>query len=897
MLLGRRQELGELDVILTAAREGRSAVAALVGEAGIGKSALLDAAADAATGMRVLRARGVESEGAVPFGGLLELLRPALSVLDRIPAPQAAALERALALRPGSAQDRFAVGAATLSLLAAYADDAPLLVLVDDAHWLDGSSGEALLFAVRRVVADPIAVIIAVREGEPSLLEGADIRTLRLDGLDREAAGELLAGVPREVTDRLYRTTAGNPLALLEFARDADALAVLPPEHPIPASASIVRAFLRRAASLSDEARHALLLAAVSENGDLAVLTRAGLQVDALAGAERTGLVRISGSHVEFQHPLVRSAVYGDASPDERRRAHRSLASALPDRDADRRAWHLASAAAGIDAAAAASLEQAARRARERTAFTVASAGFERAARLHPDDTERGRLLYDAAESAWLAGEPARARALLDEASQLDSHPRVDALRGEIAARRGPVMEGYRLLISAAERATPDDAVLMLVEAADACFYSGDGARMLDAADRAVELAGERNGAVALFAAAARGAALVLNGDDGAPDLRRALELYRNSGFDDDPRTLFWASIPPMFLRESDAGRELMARAIATARRHAAVGALPRLLSRLARDEAATDRWSDAEVDFHETIRLARETGQRTELAAALAGLAWLEARQGRADACRLHAGESRALCVELGVGFYELWTFTALGELELGRGSPEAAIEHFEAREARAHDLGLGDVDMSTEPELVEAYLRVGRIADAEQAATSTAGRARAKGRPWALARAERCLGSIAASDFEEHFERALELHALTPDLFATARTQLAYGARLRRERQRVRAREHLRAALAAFDRLGSPPWAEAASGELAATGETARRRDPSTLGELTPQELQIAKVIAEGKTTRETAAALFLSPKTIEYHLRSIYRKLDVNSRDALARVVAERDAPPPP
>src|SRR5438132_660714 len=234
LLMGRDLERQALERVLDDAREGRSAVLALVGEPGIGKSALLDAAADAAAGMRVLRARGIESEAQVPFAGLLELLRPALSAVERIPQPQAAALESALALRPGSAGDRFAVGAATLSLLAAYADEQPLLVLVDDAHWLDGSTAEALLFAVRRLVADPIAVVLAAREDEPSLLDGADLPQLRLAGLDRDAAAELVGSMPAEVADRLYRATAGNPLALLELVREAAGTSATPLDAPLP---------------------------------------------------------------------------------------------------------------------------------------------------------------------------------------------------------------------------------------------------------------------------------------------------------------------------------------------------------------------------------------------------------------------------------------------------------------------------------------------------------------------------------------------------------------------------------------------------------------------------------------------------------------------------------------
>ena len=889
MLLGRDRELAELDRALDAARRGRSGVFALVGEPGIGKSSLLDSLAARAAGMAVLRARGIESEAQVPFAGLLELLRPALGSLNRIPPPQAGALESALALRPSSAQDRFAVGAATLSLLAAYAEDSPLLVLVDDVQWLDGSSSEALLFAVRRLVADPIAVVLAVRTDEPSLLDGSGLPLLQLEGLDREQAGVLLGAVSCEAVEHLYRATAGNPLALLEFAHEAETVAAISLEHPVPISTSIARAFLRRSASLSAHAQQDLVLAAASDTGDLTVLARAGLRVDDLAEAERAGLIRLVAGVLEFRHPLARSAVYGEASPEQRRAAHRALAGALPDLDADRRAWHLAAAAVGPDGAASAALEQAAQRARERTAYSVSASAFERAARLNADDRRSGRLFYRAAETAWLAGQASRARELLDEAALRVSDPQITALRGEIAARRGPVLEGYELLLAAAAEAQPEAAVLMLAEATDAAFYSGATNKMLAAAERAAALVDDgAEGKAPFYAAVALGTARIMSGREGAADLLRAVELYETGDFDNDPRALPSAALTAVFLRDAETGRRLIDRSIATAREHTAIGVLPRLLNRLARDESMSDRWPQAEADFHEAIRLARETGQRSELAAGLAGLAWFDGRRGREDDCHIHAAESRALCVELGIGFYELWTYTALGELELGLGRPQAAAAHFEAQESRAAELGIDDVDMSPAPELVDCYLRLRRPDDAHTAAAHHEARARAKGQPWALARAARCAGLL-ADDFEPHFEQALTLHHQTFDAFEAARTRLAYGATLRRARQRVRAREELRAALEAFEGLGHSPWADAAGHELAATGETARRRDPSTLGELTPQELQIALLLGEGKTTREAAASLFLSPKTIEYHLRSIYRKLGINSREALADAVA--------
>ena len=363
MLLGREQERDEIDRALARARSGSSATLALVGEAGIGKTALLDYAAEQAEGMQVLRARGVESEAQIPFASLLELLRPAVPMLERIPHPQAIALEGAFALRPGPAQDRFAVGAATLSLLAAYAEQCPVAVLLDDVHWLDESSAQALLFAFRRLVADPIAVLLAARDDQPSVLYDADLPTIRVGGLSSEEAAALLDGVAPAVTGRLHVATAGNPLALLELADDSGELAFAPEGAPVLVSARISRAFLRRAETLDAAARRALVLAATSDTGEIVVLERAArsLSIDlaALAAAESAGLITLRAGTVEFSHALARSAIYADASAQERRDAHRALAGALPDRDVDRRAWHLASAAIGPDDAASAALEQA----------------------------------------------------------------------------------------------------------------------------------------------------------------------------------------------------------------------------------------------------------------------------------------------------------------------------------------------------------------------------------------------------------------------------------------------------------------------------------------------------------------------------------------------------------
>ena len=272
-----------------------------------------------------------------------------------------------------------------------------------------------------------------------------------------------------------------------------------------------------------------------------------------------------------------------------------------------------------------------------------------------------------------------------------------------------------------------------------------------------------------------------------------------------------------------------------------------------------------------------------------LAGLAWLEARQGREAACREHAAEAASLCAEFGAGFFVVWAIQALGDLELALGHPAASVVHHEAQRNEMRTCGIADADLSPAPELVEAYQRLGRSDDAAAVATDFLARAEAKGQPWALARAARCRGLLAESDeLDTWFQQALRLHGRTADAFETGRTRLAYGARLRRTRQRIRARAELHAALETFERLGAEPWAVQARAELAATGETARRRDASTLDELTPQELQIAQLLANGHTTREAAAALFLSPKTVEYHLNHVYRKLAIRTREELARAL---------
>ena len=433
--------------------------------------------------------------------------------------------------------------------------------------------------------------------------------------------------MPPETAWQLHRATAGNPLALLELASSAPDLELAPERAPVPVPASISRAFLSRAGLLDDTARQALVLAAASDTGDLATLERAAARLETdlsgLAAAENAGLVRLGPGTVEFRHPLARSAVYADAPASQRRAAHRALAAALPDRDVDRRAWHLAAAAVGTDESASAALAQAAARSHDRSAYATAAAAFERAGRLAPDGEVRARLLWQAAETGWLAGLTGRAVALLDEARALAGNPRtlveIDRLAGHIATLRGPVMHGYAILTAAAGGAEPEQAVAMLAEAANACLYAGNPAQMLPVAERAwASLSPSPSARARFLAAMALGMARIFGGHAaaGAEALHEAVTLAENSAeVRDDLRLLPWLAVAPLFLREAATGRSLLEHSLQAARAHAAVGVLPFALNLIARDRATTDRWAVAEATYQEAIGLARESGQQTQLA------------------------------------------------------------------------------------------------------------------------------------------------------------------------------------------------------------------------------------------------------------------------------------------
>jgi DNA-binding CsgD family transcriptional regulator len=900
VLIGREEETARIDRVLADAREGRSSALVIVGDAGIGKTSLLEYAVAQASDLRVLRALGVESEAELEFSGLLELCRPLLGLVQELPPRHAEALQAALGLTTAEGGDRFAIGAATLGLFAAAAEESPLLVAVDDAHWIDDASGDAVGFAIRRLAADRVGFLLTARRESARMFDVPGIELLELEGLDRDAAAGLVEGAAPAVVERLYEASGGNPLALLEIA------SLLPPaqlegreplNEPLPAGAGVERAFARRVAELTGEAQSALLVAAASPSGRLDAIVGAlhelGLDSCDLEPGEDAGLLRIGDGRVEMAHPLARSAVYHRAAPSERRRVHRAHATALPEHAAyEERAWHLAAAAVGPNEEVAATLELAAGVSRRRAGHASSSLALERAARLTPDAETRARRFYRAADAAWQAGQSTRALELLHEALELATQTSLRAdilhLRGYVEHFVGDVMAAHDVLLAAAdlvEQSDPVRAAAILTDAVESCLYGGDASRQLAAALGARELAPRDGGREDFLADMYVGEALMMSGRaaEAAPIYERGLAAYDASeALQRDPGASAVTAFALCWLERSTAARDVARRAVASAREQQTIGGLPYALFALGWAERRLGAWNEATASSSEAVSLARETSQSTLLCECLVDLGTIAAARGQEEDAARYLDEAAALARAHGLGYFEVLLEAPLGVLELGLGRYEQAADRLERLRRRLEDLGMHMIEFPM-PDLVEALVRLGRADEAARAVEYV--------RPdvsphCASALAERCRGLVATDEeFEHHFTASLELHPDAEDPFARARTALLFGERLRRAGRRVEAREQLRSALAVFERLGAEPWSERARSELRASGQTLRRRAEAT-EELTPQELQIALQVAEGKSNKEVGAALFLSHKTVEFHLGRIYRKLDISSRGELIR-----------
>jgi DNA-binding CsgD family transcriptional regulator len=920
LLVDRERERERLSALLRESAAGRGAALVVLGAPGIGKTALLENLMRQAAGHVVLSARGVEAEAQLAYAGLAQLLAPVLELRVTLPTPRRAALESALGLSAPRPGDRFATYAAALGLLAEAADRRPVLVAVDDAHWLDAASLEALRFCARRIDADRIALVLCEREAASDALDATGLPELRLSGLDVEATAHLLerrAAVPvaERVATTLHRATAGNPLALVELLRlldDAQLQGTRPLPDLLPVGPAIRRAYGSQIARLPPATQTALLLAAADESGELETLLRAlrlrGLDPSALAPAESAGLLVLREARVEFRHPLLRAAAYQVATAPARRDAHAALADALlpPSRGRARRAWHLAAAALEPDESIAAELEAGAVDVAQRAAPEAAARALEAAARLSPDTELRAQRWLAAARSYHLAGAASHALRLLDEALGATEDPlaRADVqhTRAQVLGLRGVAPHTRALLITEARRVAPVDrqrAATMLLEAATMSVLLGEPRESLRLAEEAFAMAERVEGPLGRMAALVLGNARILCGDaaSGYPLVRRARPLLHSS----EPSVFGFVATAiiqaELWVGHHRDALRMHTELVRRIRAEGAVSVLPFALQLLGFAHFACGEWQSARAVATESTELAATVGQPALGCMPRVVLGLVAGLQGEIGTARAQLDQARDVGEAFGLASTRTMAGWAEGEVALGAGAYDEAIAVLEP--TAEVSLGAGLQEPGVAPwaqDLAEAYLRAGRVRDAEATLEILEAQAERTGRRLAHAGAARCRGMLAGEEeFAAHFVRALRWHDGVASPFERARTELCYGERLRRARRRSDAREPLRRALAAFEALGAEPWAGRARRELAATGERARKREPSTAARLTPQELQVAQLVAEGATNKEAASALFVTPKTIESHLNHVYRKLGIRSRVELPRMLAGLAAAP--
>jgi DNA-binding CsgD family transcriptional regulator len=898
--VGRDREREVLGRLLKAGRDGDGGVLVVHGEPGVGKTALLEWTIEQGRQFRVVRTVGVEGEMELPFAALQQLCSPLLDRSERLPAPQRAALTVAFGLSAGEAPNPFLVGLAVLGLLSEAADERPLLCVVDDAQWLDRASARALAFVARRLLAEKIALVFAAREPGDVLAGLPELHVLSLGHRDARTLLEsaLPARLDEHVLDRIVVETRGNPLALLELPRGLTPTQLaggfgLP--AAVPLSASIEESFTRRLANLPGHARRLLLVAAADPVGDTALVWRAaqrlGIPESAGETVEAEGLLQL-GAQVVFRHPLVRSAVYRAAGLKERRAVHRALAEATdPQIDPDRRAWHRAQTASRPDEDVAAELERSAARAQARGGLAAGAAFLERAAELTPESRHRAHRLLAAAGATRDAGDLEAALGLLlgVEGGALDElgRARVDLLRAQIALEQRRGGDAGRLFLSAATRLQPLDPEL----ARETYLEALGGAMASD-----VEVAG---GAPAV-AAAARAAppgtvpprtddvlldAFAIRLTDGyaaaAPTLARALELLLAIDVpkDDVGRWLSLSrgrngNIVGLEMWDDEALHLLAARHVQVARDTGALVHLQFALSFLARSHMLAGELTAAALMIDEARVVAEATGNPALVNAPMILAAW---RGHEAQASELIDATSEEAAARR-------WTSNnyARSVLYNGLGRHDAARDA--AWEAFQPDpIGYGSLLV---PELAEAASRTADRALLEFALEWLSERTRVIRSRWATGIEARVRALLSEGEVAEGLYRESIAHLSgTRVRLELARTHLLYGEWLRRERRRLDARKHLRTARDAFTNMGAEGFAGRAERELLATGEHARKRTVETLDQLTPQETQIARLAADGHTNREIAARLFISPSTVEYHLRKAFRKLDVKSRTQLA------------
>jgi DNA-binding CsgD family transcriptional regulator len=905
---GREPELAVITGLVEGVRN-RGGVLVVRGEAGIGKSAVLAAAATQARdhGLQILSAVGVQSEARLPFGGLHQLLRPILGLADGLPAPQRAALLTAFGMSEEAAPELFLIGLATLELLADTAASSPVLLIVEDAQWLDDPSCAVLAFVARRLEAEPTVMLIAIRDGHESPFDDAGLPELRLQGLDRTAATALLdahaPGLEPELRERLLAEAAGNPLALVELPSglrldEVGERALLPP--PLPLTTRLERAFATQASELPTPTGTLLLVAAVDDGGVLdevlsatRVLEGAGVSVDTVAPAVAAQLVEIEGTGLRFRHPLVRSSIYYAATLSERQAAQAALSTVLVGQP-DRQVWHRAAATLTPDEGIAAELDEAADRAGRRGAVAVAITALERAAELSERPALRGNRLVRAAELATELGRPELALRLLELAEPLDlateDWMRLSWLRDTFEATSrwtGPEKVGS--FIESAEQMTldgrPDLALKLILTIALTCYWANpdDGTReLVVAAAEQIPVAEDSPELTAILALA-------------APVERASVVLERIRRFPleagGDPGAMLLIGEAASAVGDFERSTACVSVAAAGLRAQGRLGLLTRALGIDAFNAFYLGSWQQGCTAADEAARLARETGQPTWATSAEASRAALDAVRGNQESAEAFAGKAEAVLVQWGYAPLRALLQQARGIADLAGGRQADAYGQlrriFDPTDVAYHPL----IRCWLIGELAEAAAHSGQQSEArvfveelERLATDT-------GFPFLQAALAYARPLLAEDDQAERLFQA----GLTTDLaawpFLRARLLLAYGAWLRRRRRVAESRVPLRAAREAFDALGAIPWGERARQELRASGVTSRGRIPETRDQLTPQELQIAGLAAEGLSNREIGQQLYISHRTVAYHLHRIFPKLGVTSRSQLHEAVLGR------
>jgi DNA-binding CsgD family transcriptional regulator len=907
VLRGRRSECKTLDRLLEAVRAGESRALVVRGEPGVGKTALLHYVVEWASGCRVARAAGVQSEMELPFSGLHQLCAPMLDWRERLPGPQRDALGTAFALSAGDPPDRFFVGLAVLGLLAEVAQERPLVCLVDDAQWLDRASAQALAFVARRLLAESVAVVFAVRtnsdEQELTGLPELPVEGLR-DAEARALLGSALRGpLDERVRDRIVAETRGNPLALLELPRGltlAELAGGFGLPDALPLSGQIEESFRRRLEALPAETQQLLLVAAAEPVGEPVLVWRAaerlGIGAEAAVPATAAGLVEF-GARVRFRHPLVRSAVYRAASRAERRRAHGALVD-VTDRevDPDRRAWHRAQATPGPDEAVAEELERSAGRAQARGGLAAAAAFLERAVMLTLEPARRAQRALGAAQARLLAGAPDAALELLGiaQAGPLDElqRARVDLLRAQIAFAVNRGSDAPPLLLSAARRLEPLDVRLArdtYREAFSAAQFAGrltSGGGVLEAAEAAR--------AAPPSSQPPRGPDLLLDGlalivtegyPAGTPRLKQALSAFRSTDIsrEEEIRWLWLACTTAADLWDDETWHVLATRHVQLARDAGALTVLPLALSSRVYVHLFAGELVAAASLVEELEEVTQVTGSHLAPYGALGVAAW---RGHEAETGELIEATIKEV-VPRGEGIGLTVTQWAGAVLYNGHGRYDDALTAAEQASQHPEELAASSWGLS---ELIEAATRSGQAARAADALEQLAAKTRASGTDWALGTEARSRALLSDDEAAETLYReSIDRLGRTRVRGELARAHLLYGEWLRRQNRRLDAREHLRAAHHMLTAMGIEAFAERAARELHATGETARKRTVETSGQLTAQEAQIARLARDGLSNPEIGARLFISPRTVEYHLHKVFAKLDITTRKQLGRVLA--------